>query len=284
MVINRTSSEAKDRLWHKGVEFATYQAQKLLRESRITRPPFLPERLAALRGIKILKEDLGNLDSLLIPLRDGFQIKINRKYPPNRQNFSCAHEIAHTFFFESEGRALIQELAEGNGNQTSNDWEEALCDVSASELLMPSQIFTKYASRYYFGVRGFRSLTPLSRIFNTSIIPTVLRLCDLSLNPCFVVHWSRHKSDELDDLRLRARWLTWSRKKISSRADRFFFNPKLFGEHSSLLKAYRSDNPTYSYQWMGVGNFRGNCGIWSQGFGSGAYRFVISLIFPERDN
>jgi Zn-dependent peptidase ImmA (M78 family) len=284
MAINQTYLDVKDKLWHKGFTFATYQAQKLLQESGFTRPPFLPEHLAALMGIKILKEDLGNLNSLLIPLRNGFQIKINMKYPPNRQHFSCAHEIAHTFFFEREGKALIQELAEGNGNETSNDWEEALCDISASELLMPSQIFTKYASRYYFGVRGIRSLTPLSRIFNTSIIPIVLRLCDLTPNPCFVVHWTRDKSDKLDDLKLRAKWLTWSRKKMSSRAGRFFFNPKLFGEHSTLLKAYRSDSPTYSYQCMGVGNFRGNCKIWSQGFGSGSFRFVISLIFPECDN
>lgn len=265
-----------------GVEFVTRRAQRLLKMSSVTAPPFLPEHLAPFQGIKrIVKEDLGSLSGLLLPLRDGFEIRINAAHPPKRQSFSCAHEIAHTFFFEDEGRTLMVKMRGGNGKKTIKKWEEHLCDIAASELLMPSHIFSRYASRYQFGIH---SLTPLSRTFNTSIIPTVLKLCDLTPNPCFVVHWTRGKSDKLDDLKLRARWLTWSRKKISSRAGRFFFNPKLWGEHSTLLKAYRSNSPTYSYQWMGVGNFRGNCKIWSQGFGSGSFRFVISLIFPECDN
>jgi len=279
MVINRTSSEVKDRLWHKGIEFATYQARKLLQESGITSPPFLPERLAALRGIKILKEDLGNLDSLLLPLRDGFEIKINVTHSPQRQNFSCAHEIAHTFFLEEEGRTVIERLKRGNGQ--SANWEEELCDIAASELLMPYQIFSRYASRYNFGIR---SLLPLSQIFNTSIVPTALRLCDVNPRWCFLVHWVREKSDKLDDLRLRATWLTWSRKRMLGKTGRFVFNPKLVCRSSSISEAYMSDSPTYSKERIGIGNFRGHSQIWSRGFDSGSYRFAISLIFPECDN
>jgi Zn-dependent peptidase ImmA (M78 family) len=281
VVINRISSEVKDRLCHKGVEFATYQAKKLLKESGINKPPFLPEHLAALRGIKILKEDLGNLDSLLLPLRDGFEIKINAIHSPQRQNFSCAHEIAHTFFFEEEGRVLIERLTREDGKKTAKDWEEYLCDIAASELLMPLQMFRGYAARYDFGIQ---SLIPLSRIFNTSLRPTALRLCDVNPKRCSVVYWERDESRELGDLKLRATWLTWSRMRLSSKAGRFYFNPKLLGEFSSVLKAYRSDTPTYSRQWVGVGNFRGYCRLCSQAFGSGSNRFVISLIFPECEN
>jgi Zn-dependent peptidase ImmA (M78 family) len=281
MVIKQTRSEVKERLWHKGVEFAIYQAKKLLQESGITRPPFPPERLAALRGIKILKEDLGNLDSLLLPLRDGFEIKINAIHSPQRQNFSCAHEMAHTFFFEEEGRVLIERLTREDGKKTAKDWEEYLCDIAASELLMPLQMFRGYAARYDFGIH---SLIPLSRIFNTSLSPTAIRLCDVNPKRCFVVYWETAESNELGELKLRATWLTWSRMRLSSKAGRFHFNPKLSGEFPSVLKAYRSDIPTYSRQWGGVGNFRGNCRLCSQAFGSGSDRFVISLIFPECDN
>lgn len=263
-----------------GIEFVTRKAQILLKQSSVSGPPFLAERLAPFQGVKrIVREDLGNLSGLLLPLRDGFEIKINATHSPRRQNFSCAHEIAHTFFFEEEGRVLIEKLKRENGG--SANWEEHLCDIAASELLMPLQIFSGYASRYDFGIQ---SLIPLSRIFNTSLSPTALRLCDVNPKWCFVVYWARDKSQELDDLKLRANWLTWSRMRLSSKAGRFYFNPKLSGEFSSVLKAYRSDTPTYSRQRMGVGNFRGYCRVWSQAFGIGSDRFVISLIFPECDN
>lgn len=281
MVINRTSSEAKDRLWYKGVEFATYQAQKLLQESRITRPPFLPERLAVLRGIKIVKEDLGNLDSLLIPLRDGFQIKINMKYPPNRQNFSCAHEIGHTFFFEEEGKTLFRTLTKEKGEKISNNWLENLCDISAAELLMPSVIFSKYASHYKFHIS---SLATLSRIFNTSVDASAIRLCDFITKPCFVAHSVIDDSQELSNLKLRTTWLTWSRRRMPSKSSRLLFNPKLLGQRTGMSKALRTDKPIYSREWMGIMNFRGYCQIWSQGFNSGPQRFVISFVFPEIDN
>lgn len=281
MVINRTSSEVKDRLWHKGVEFATYQARKLLQESGITSPPFLPERLAALRGIKILKEDLGNLDSLLLPLRDGFEIKINATHSPQRQNFSCAHEIAHTFFFEEKGRAVIERLERENGRKIAKQREEDLCDIAASEILMPSQFFIKYASRYRYSIY---SLKPLSRIFNTSVIPSAVKLCDINPKWCFLVQWSLDKTPELDDLRLKATWLTWSRKKLSARAGRFLFNPKIFVQSNSVLEAYWSDGPNCSQERVRVNNFIGNSKVYSQAFSAGSDRFVLSYIFPECDN
>jgi len=263
-----------------GIGFVTRKAQILLKQSSVSGPPFLAERLAPFQGVKrIVREDLGNLSGLLLPLRDGFEIKINATHSPQRQNFSCAHEIAHTFFFEEEGRTVIERLKRENGK--SGNWEEDLCDIAASELLMPSQIFSGYASRYCFDIHA---LTPLSRIFETSINPTVLKLCDLNPKHCYVVHWSRDQSHELDGLKLRATWLTWSRKKITAKTGRFLFKPKILGEISSIAKAYMSDSPTYSHEWMGVVNYRGYCQIWSQGFGSGQYRFVISLIFPECDN
>lgn len=267
--------------WDNGVQFVIKQVHRLLKMSGTTTPPFLPERLAHFQGVKrIVKEDLGDVSGLLLPLHDGFEIKINATHPPKRQNFSCAHELAHTFFFEEEGRTVIERLKRENGKKAMNNWEESLCDIAASELLMPSQIFIRYASRHNFNIC---STIPLSQIFNTSIIPTVLRLCDLNPRWCFLVHWARENSGELDDLKLRATWLTWSRKRISGKMGRFLFKPKVFCKSPSISKAYLSDSPTYSNEWMGVGSFRGNCRIWSQGFDSGSYRFVISLIFPECD-
>ncbi len=263
-------------------EFVTRKAQRLLKQSNFSGPPFLPERLAPFQRVKrIVEENLGELSGLLVPLKDGFEIKINATHSPERQNFSCAHEIAHTFFFEDEGRILIERLTREGGKKMAKNWEENLCDIAASEMLMPSQIFSGYASRYHYGIHG---LIPLSRIFNISIKPVVLKLCDVNPNRCFVLNWEREKSNELDDLKLRATWLTWSRMRLSSRTGRFYFNPKTLGDFSSVSKAYHSDTPIYSRQWIGAGNFRGSGRMESQAFGSGADRFVLSLIIPESDN
>lgn len=271
-----------DELWDNAAKFVTQRAQRLLKLSGMTMPPFLPECLAPLQGIKsIIPEDLGKLSGLLLPLRDGFKIKINATHSPERQNFSCAHEIGHTFFLDKDGQALRERLKRGAGEKVAKSWEEDLCDVVASELLMPSQIYTKYAARYNFGID---SLIALSRAFSTSITPTALRLCDLNPRRCFLIYWVRDNFQELNDVKLRAKWLTWSRMHLSSSTGRFLFNPKLSVRFSSLLKAYKSDITTYSRERARVNNFIGDCQIWSQGFGSGSDRFVLSLLFPEQSD
>jgi len=264
------------------VEFVTRRAQRLLKEGKISIPPIIPEYLAPFQKVKrIVKENLGNVTGLLIPLDTGFEIKVNVTHPPRRQNFSCAHEIGHTFFFEEEGKALFRELTKEKGEKISHNWLESFCDISAAELLMPSMMFTKYASSYKFHIS---SLAPLSRIFNTSVDATAIRLCDFISKSCFVAHSVIDDSEELSNLKLRTKWLTWSRMRMPSKAGRLLFNPKLLGQKTGMLKALRTDEPIYSREWTGIMNFRGYCRIWSQGFNSGLQRFVISFIFPECDN
>lgn len=269
-------------IWDRGVEFATRRSQSLLKESMFTSPPFFPEYIAPLQGVqRVVREDLGKVDGLLIPLENGFEIKVNATQPPERQNFSCAHEIGHTFFLQNEGISIIDRVKMEKGEKTGNNWLENLCDISAAELLMPSLIFSKHAAKYEFNIRA---LIHLSSTFNTSIDATSIRLCDFISKPCYVAHWAIDNSQELGDLKLRATWLTWSRRRMPSKSSRLLFNPKILGQKLGMLNALRSDEPTYSREWMGIMNFRGYCRIWSQGFGSGSYKFVISLIFPECDN
>jgi len=269
-----------EELWDNAVKLVTQRAQRLLKLSGMIAPPFLPERLAPFQGIKrIIPEDLGELSGLLLPLRDGFEIKINATHSPERQNFSCAHEIGHTFFLQKDGQVLRERLKRGVGEKVAKRWEEDLCDIIASELLMPSHIYTKYAASYNFRIN---SLITLSRTFNISIVPAALRLCDVNPRWCFLVHWIKENSDDISSIRLRASWLTWSRKKTTTKTGRFI-KTKLLDKNYGILKAYNSDSSVYLHEWMGIGNFRGNCQIWSQGVGTEPFRFVISLIFPEYD-
>lgn len=275
--IKQISSRDNDKLWHKGVEFVTCQVRKLVRESQIAGPPFLPEQLASFLGIRVVKENLGNIDSLLIPLRHGYEIRINVTHPTQRQNFSCAHEIAHTFFFQDEGRSLIEKIARENG-QTSDKQEERLCNIAATELLMPLTVFRQYASRYDFCIL---SLQHLARVFNTSILATANRLSSVSPKPCFVGFSTPDNPAELERQGLCPTWAAGFKMKISSRGGMCFFYRKFNGKNSSILEAYRSDDPIYSQESMKLPNFIGPCNIESQGFGYEPYRYVVSLIFPE---
>jgi Zn-dependent peptidase ImmA (M78 family) len=265
-------------LLDEAADFAMRKAKRLLKDSRMTAPPFLPERLASFRGIRrIVREDIGQLSGLLLPMDDGFEIKINVTHSPERQSFSCAHEIAHTFFLEPEGKTIIAKLKRENGEEIAKNREEDLCDAAASELLMPLGAFTGCASRYHFDPR---SLMTLSRTFNISIVPCALKLCDTNPRFSFLVHWSPEQTAELGGFRLRPTWLTWSRKRMSARAGRFLFNQKV-SRTSGIEAAYLSDKATYSRERVVVGRFAGECQIWAQGFLSGSSRFVMSFVFPE---
>jgi hypothetical protein len=69
---------------------------------------------------------------LLVPKNGGYEVVVNADEPEERQWFSFAHEIVHTFFRE----------AYPNIAQPSPE-EEYLCDVGAAELTMPLERFRK---------------------------------------------------------------------------------------------------------------------------------------------
>jgi hypothetical protein len=270
----QSNSRETDKLWHKGIEFVVRRARSLTRESQITTPPFLPEYLAYLRGIRVTKQDLGSLSGLLVPLREGYEIKLNAKHPTERQNYSCAHEIAHTFFQDDEGTALIEQFSDGNGRK--DKWEERLCDIAAAELLMPKTIFGQYASSCDFSIL---SLQKLAYVFNTSIRATATRLGSISPRPCFV-GFSTLEFEGSNEETNRSSSFSFD-MKISSGGGRFCISRKVNSKNSSLLKAYKSDSPIYSQERMKLPSFVGLCRIESQGFGHEPYRYVVSLIFPE---
>jgi hypothetical protein len=69
---------------------------------------------------------------LLIPSDGGYEITVNSSEPQERQNFSIAHEIVHTFF--RDACPCIQPTPQ----------EEELCNLGAAELTMPAGRFTSH--------------------------------------------------------------------------------------------------------------------------------------------
>jgi len=115
-------------------EFLSKQAASLLAKSGQSEPPFNPQK-ALPPTVKRVEFAKLSRDGMLIPVQGGFIIKINSLKPLVRQNFTCAHEIGHTFFYDVTGERPWRPY-----KSMSTYWgEEGLCHAFARELLMPTE-------------------------------------------------------------------------------------------------------------------------------------------------
>ena len=270
-VLLPTSVTSESSLKPKSLEEATdviiARARELVRrfieERGSEKPPFLAEELARLQGIKIVKTDLGELDAVLLRQADGYIIKVNANHPPVRQNFSCAHEIGHTFLHELD-RPLSLDDDEFRWTNSNNvrKAKERLCFMAAAELLMPEWVFEKYLAG--FGVSVY-SIERLANTFRVSIPAAAIRIAELSIEPCIAILWKRCQK-------------TKSKGFISKHMGK----PIYIRDRSALLKAYESDGSVRSLRSFEIGGINKRCSMESKGFGRDKWRYVISLVFPER--
>ena len=106
-------------------------------------PPFDPRILASIMGIQPeeSKQLIRSEDAELQPIgkdNRNLIIKYNPDKPKTRQNFSIAHEIAHTLFPEYRDQYKAHHKI-GKFNPDSE--VEFLCDLGASEIIMPAPKF-----------------------------------------------------------------------------------------------------------------------------------------------
>ena len=139
-------------------------------------PPFDPRVLARVLGIPIhYRPGLGGVDALIVYRERAFHILANANVAhPGRLNFTLAHELVHTFFEGAETQIHRRARDRRAYDRTPEGQVlEKLCDLGASELLMPSPYFDTAA-----GESGFVAATAprLAERFATSLEATALRL------------------------------------------------------------------------------------------------------------
>lgn len=111
-------------------------------------------------------------DAVLVPnVSGGRSIIYNPAVPRSRLAFSIAHEIIHTFFPNSINGARFRNICASESREANE--LERLCDLGASELLMPLNEFQKAA-----GTTGYSlsAISDLMEIFGSSFEATVFRL------------------------------------------------------------------------------------------------------------
>jgi O-acetyl-ADP-ribose deacetylase (regulator of RNase III) len=104
-------------------------------------PPFDPIKLADILGIAVRpRADIQDARTVSTGARE-LAIEFNPRQPRERVRFSIAHEIAHSFFPDcaKEVRNRVE-----HANAREDEWQlEVLCNIAASELVMPIGSFGK---------------------------------------------------------------------------------------------------------------------------------------------
>lgn len=147
-------------------------------------PPFDPVLLASFLKIKTnpAPPDF-HVDALIFPVPgQQLEIQFNPSRPNTRRNFSICHEIAHTFFPDCYEHVRLRSR---NKRQFDPDAEvERLCDIGASELLLPLDPFLKCVRRYGMTLRA---IDPLRQLFESSRDATISRLVQTTDVECAAV-------------------------------------------------------------------------------------------------
>ena len=163
-------------------------------------PPFDPKDFASTIGIPCEKSDklFHSEDAELQPnptKKERSIIKYNPNKPKTRQNFSIAHEIAHTFFPDYQHQYKARHKI---GKFDPNYEVEFLCDLGASEIIMPTPDFDLDVEN--MGI-SLKSLRVLSKRYEASREATAIRMIGTDFYPCaLIVLDYRHKPTEKDKI------------------------------------------------------------------------------------
>lgn len=159
-------------------------------------PPIQPSVLAELQNAKVTyRQGSNHWISSLMPMGNGFVINVNESLPINRKRNAICHEIAHTFFFDTES-----EQPRRIKSSRPDAEEERLCFWAAREMLVPASLFREELSNLghettYF----FEGILKLARIFQVSPDIVAWRLThDLALlgDDWIVLWYSNSKKGE----------------------------------------------------------------------------------------
>jgi Zn-dependent peptidase ImmA (M78 family) len=153
------------------------QVHKLLSEAKQLTPPINLEALCSQRHISVVyKNDIP--DATLRVENNKFIAEVRQtKQYSKRWRFSIAHEIAHTFFYDLS-RVPIERVFH---RYSAYEDEERLCDIAASEILMPETLIKqliKYIPKPGDSNFSLQIFLNLLKKFNVSADAMARRLCE----------------------------------------------------------------------------------------------------------
>jgi Zn-dependent peptidase ImmA (M78 family) len=141
-------------------------------------PPYCPKEFVSIFGIKCkeVDHDIDGEGRILLSRAKKLEIEYRKDRLPERQRFTIFHEFAHTLF--PDYCAFIPQHQSSPKNPPSPVKKfERLCDVGASEMLMPFDDFTADIQKQRF--LNVESVHAFRERYHASIDATIYRLLDL---------------------------------------------------------------------------------------------------------
>jgi hypothetical protein len=155
-------------------------------------PPYCLETLASVRGYRVEEVDyLSDEHDACVTLT---KMLVNANKAARRRRYSIGHEIGHTLFPD-----FAREVERGGPRwrreRDSQSEVELLCQIAASELLMPFKPFLRAMQEQ--GLSG-GTLVSLSDLFDASLEATARRAVDLTDSRVVAVFLDKkHKPSEV---------------------------------------------------------------------------------------
>jgi O-acetyl-ADP-ribose deacetylase (regulator of RNase III) len=159
------------------VDVVTERARQLVLaqiEKGWTGPPYDPFELAERLRIPLVPR--GELrDARTVPDGKRVRIEYNPNRPRSRLRFSIAHELGHVLFPDA-----AKTVRHRGGTAEGDDWQlEMLCNIAASEILMPTGSFPELGS----STLDLNQLMRIRREFQVSTEALLRRIVRLTSQP-----------------------------------------------------------------------------------------------------
>jgi Zn-dependent peptidase ImmA (M78 family) len=161
-------------------------AQKLVEQAEVSEPPVDLQLVGSLQGVVVVKYKRIPAWGELWTLPSGeFQIVLSDQQGRGRARFSHAHEIAHTLIPSYRRRPQARRDSQ-TGMYGRDAEEEFLCDAGASEILMPTSLFLRFASDR---PAALATVVQAAATFDVSLEAAGIRLVECALSPCAIIFW-----------------------------------------------------------------------------------------------
>jgi len=143
-------------------------------------PPYDPFEMARLMGVATVPRGDTRDARLISTSGKKLRIEYNPNRPPTRIRFSVAHELGHSLFPDCHER-VRKRLAPGE--MRDDEWQiEALCNLAASEILMPFGYLKELTSQH----PSMETLLGLRDRLVVSTEALLLRYVKLCQHPCMM--------------------------------------------------------------------------------------------------
>lgn len=267
-------------------DFILNCSRELLKKAEVQKVPIDLKILASFCDIKkILSKEIQEAGILVPLIKGGAEIYLRKTDSDKKQRFTCCHEIAHTFFPDYQLKPQ-KRVDRETGEYRAENWVEYLCDLGASELLIPSFLFQPKFFNFGFSIA---SLIKLSDEFGSSLEATAIKMIKQAPGKTALIIWEeKYKPTEgaiknsstlpgLEEYKPQKRL----RVKLSCGFEDFGYIPKdkSLEETGEIIgKSFTKNRQMSGIEDISFGNFNVKCEVCTLSLNYQKRRRILSLL------